>query len=93
MFGIFIGIMTTMHTEISVTRRKLLILDCNGLLWGAKTTKVPRQVVLSKDGVHYINHYVYYERQGLHQFLALCFEQFDVAIWTCAGMARTNVIW
>ena len=75
-------------------KRKLLILDCNGLLWGSRPAKVPQRPgnTMSKNGIHFIGYHIYYERLRLHQFLSLCFAKFDVAIWTCAGKARTNAM-
>ena len=84
----------SIHMEQQLIRRKLLVLDCNGLLWGSQPAKVPRrrERIVSKDGIHFITHHIYYERLKLHQFLALCFQKFDVAIWTCAGKVRTDAM-
>ena len=86
------GIMSVEYTTPFLIKRKLLILDCNGLLWGSTKATVPRRLerTFSKDGIHFITHYIYYERLGLHRFLSHCFEKFDIAIWTCAGKTRTN---
>ena len=43
-------------------------------------------------GVHYIQGALYTERPGLHQFLARCFNLFDVAIWTCAQKRRVDAM-
>jgi hypothetical protein len=46
----------------------------------------------SQHGVHYIHGNVYFERLQLQKFLSLCFEKFDVAIWTCAAKRRTDAM-
>ena len=78
-------------------RRKLLVFDCNGLLWSCKTARDPSTRSLSQEehkaaGVHCIHSMIYFERLRLHQFLSDCFDKFDVAIWTCAGKRRTDAM-
>ena len=95
--GIFTGTLQVVQTKqgnLVLLKRKLLILDCNGLLWSSKRAKHALQPgqSSSQHGVHQIQNAIYFERLGLHQFLARCFERFDVAIWTCAGKARTNAM-
>jgi len=73
------------------TKKKLLILDCNGMLWSSqKATSVPR--VKNNHGVYYIQGSIYFERLKLHEFLARCFQVFDVAIWTCAQKRRMDAM-
>lgn len=72
-------------------KRKLLILDCNGLLWSSQRAKYVPQI-RNNHGVYYIRGNIYFERLGLHRFLSRCFQIFDVAIWTCASPARMELM-
>ena len=75
--------------------RKLLILDCNGVMWTSKKAKEPPRPDLPSttgQGVHYIDGNIFCERMRLKKFLSLCFEKFDVAIWTCAGKTQTEAL-
>src|SRR5450759_5010904 len=92
---IFVSILQVVHMgNLVLLRRKLLILDLNGLLWSSKRAKhaLQPEQPSSQHGVHQIQDIIYFERLGLHQFLARCFGRFDVAIWTCAVKARTNAM-
>ena len=79
-----------------MSARKLLILDLNGVLVSYTSAKhQPRQskkITYGQHGIHYIANKVYFARMRLHQFLAHCFERFDVAIWTCVGTPRTDAM-
>ena len=86
------------QTENPLVKRKLLILDCNGLLCSSrKATEPPLPGrPSSQDGVHHINignvNFLFFERLHLHQFLAKCFDSFDVAVWTSVGKSMTQTI-
>ena len=84
------------------SKRKLLVLDLNGVLWDTLRYKnnVPSRDLqqLQQNGngprMHWGQSYgcvyVYTERPGLRLFLEYAFAYFDVGIWTCAGIVRAT---
>jgi hypothetical protein len=89
--GRFTGMVMQIR-ELSLSKKILLILDCNGLLWSSKRDPKLNHLPRSEGGIHYFDNNIYFERVGLHHFLRRCFERFDVAIWTCAAKRRTDAM-
>jgi TFIIF-interacting CTD phosphatase-like protein len=80
----------------SPIKRKLLVLDLNGLLWDSvkHQAKGPNRHVSTAKGIFWDRRHgfstMYSKRPGIHEFLSSAFKLFDVAIWTCAGQPRTE---
>ena len=69
---------TCAHVEKFTPKKKLLVFELEQVL--LDTTLYPRVV------------YTPMKRWGLHEFLALCFKNFDVGIWTSSSYERTKKI-
>lgn len=69
--------------------KKLLILDLNGFMChSVKIAESYRWKTTSLDGVHCGRNHIYFERPGLHQFLASCFAHL---MWQCGLVVLISV--
>ena len=75
-------------SPLMARRRKLLVLDCNGLLVHRERRGGGRNGLASKTPSHEPSvrsgAYVIYARPWLHNFIAWCSERFVLVVWTTA---------
>ena len=95
---ILVGTRDDRQIDNPPVKRKLVILEGSGVLWSSRKEKTAPSpgTSSSRNHVHHIKNgnadLLLFERLRLHQFLAKCFEIFDVAIWTSVGPTYTQTI-